>query len=145
MGWEAASLSPACLSQDLFCMPSLPTGGSNLNLTLSHFTLSFVTQAGLLVFSYPHFWLCLEVLMRMEGEKVKAWHVGLGKGGRLSSRGSHLRGFWCLFIYFLMRKNRVWEREVEMTQGGRQGCRRSPWASTVSPLVLRFSQGPIPP
>lgn len=50
-----------------------------------------------------------------------------------------------IIIIFLMRKNRVWERKVEMTQGGRQGCRRSPWASTVSPLVLRFSQGPVPP
>lgn len=93
LGWGAASLSLACLSQDLFCMPSLLTGGSNLNLTLSHFTLSFITQAGPLVFSYPHFWLCLEVLMRMEGERVKAWHIGLGKGGRPNSRGSYLRGF----------------------------------------------------
>lgn len=83
-------------------MPSLPTGGSNLNLTLSHFTLSFITQTGPLVSSYPHFWLRLEVLMRMEGERVKAWHIGLGKGGRPSSRGSHLRGFWCLFIYFFL-------------------------------------------
>lgn len=34
-------------------MPSLRTGGSNLNLTLSHFALSFITQAGPLVLLAP--------------------------------------------------------------------------------------------
>ena len=82
--------------------------------------------------------------MRMEGERRKAWHIGLGKGGRPSSRGSHLRGFWCL-LFFLMRKNRVWEREVEMTQGGRQSCRRSPWASTVFPTSAKIFSRPHPP
>lgn len=111
-GGAPASLPAASLSQDLFCMPPLLTEGSNLNLTLNHFTLSFITQAGPLVLSFAHFWLSLEALMRMESGRVKAGHISLGEGGRPSSRGSHLRGFLVFILFFLVRKNRVWEGKV---------------------------------
>ena len=126
-------------------MPTLLTEGSNLNLTLNHFTLSFITQAGPLVLSFAHFWLSLEALMRMESGRVKAEHISLGKGGRPSSRGSHLRVFLVFILFFLVRKNSL-GREGEMTQGGRQGCRRASVGNhSPPPLVLRLSQGPFPP
>lgn len=54
--------------------------------------------------------------MRMEGERIKAWHIGFGKGGRPSSKGSHLRGFWCLFFFFN-------EKEQSLGKGSRDDPR----------------------
>lgn len=50
-----------------------------------------------------------------------------------------------MFIYlFFFNENRVWERKVEMTQGGRQGCRQSPLGKHCLPPSAKVFSRPRP-
>lgn len=69
-------------------MPPLLWRGIQLEFDLRSLHFELITWAGPL--ASPHPWLFLETRMGWEG--VKAELIGLGKGGRPSSGGSHLRG-----------------------------------------------------